>query len=132
MNGAITFTIWKMYWTLLQVAVSKLTMQIAISRILIFSLTLTVAIQDEEKKLTQLFIFTLLCGASKGFMKALKAYIKSFEALQRSVKIQTYVIFCFHTISEIYGTGRVNWKLKSLMKEFQEKSEKNKVPIKSS
>ena len=65
-------------------------------------------------------------------MKALKAYIKSFEALQRSVKIQTYVIFCFNTISEIYGTGRVNWKLKSLMKEFQEKSEKNKVPIKSS
>ena len=95
----------------MKVAVSKLIMQIAISLILIFSLTLPVASQDEEKKLTQLFIFTLLCGASKGFMKGLKAYIKSFEAPQRSVKIQTYVIFCFNTISEIYGAGRVNWKL---------------------
>ena len=28
---------------------------------------------QREKKLTQIFIFTLLCGASKDFMKALKA-----------------------------------------------------------
>ena len=34
------------------------------------------------------FIFTLLCGASKGFMKAFKASIKPFEAVQRSVKIK--------------------------------------------
>ena len=27
----------------------------------------------------------LLCGASKGFMKALKAFIKALEATQRSV-----------------------------------------------
>ena len=27
-----------------------------------------------------------LCGASKGFIKALKAFIKPFEAPQRSVK----------------------------------------------
>ena len=28
-----------------------------------------IQIRDDEKKLTQIFIFTLLCGASKGFMK---------------------------------------------------------------
>ena len=33
-------------------------------------------------------IFTLFCGASKGFVKALKAFIKPFEASQRSVKIK--------------------------------------------
>ena len=33
---------------------------------------------------SQTFIFTLFCGASKGFMKALKAFIKPFEAPQRS------------------------------------------------
>ena len=31
---------------------------------------------------------TLLCGASKGLMKGLKAFIKPFEAPQRSVKIK--------------------------------------------
>ena len=34
-------------------------------------LTLPVQIPDKEKKLSQIFTFTLLCGASKGFMKAL-------------------------------------------------------------
>ena len=43
---------------------------------------------DGEKKLTEMFIFTLLCGASKGFMKAFKAFIKPSEAPQRSVKIK--------------------------------------------
>ena len=33
-------------------------------------------------------IFTLLCGASICFMKALKAFIKPFEAPQRSAKIK--------------------------------------------
>ena len=32
-------------------------------------------------------MFTLLCGDSKGFMKTFRAFIKPFEALQRSVKI---------------------------------------------
>ena len=32
-------------------------------------LTLPVPIPDEEKKLTYFFILTLLCGASKCFMK---------------------------------------------------------------
>ena len=33
--------------------------------------------------------FSLLCDVSKGFMKAVKAFIKPFEAPQRSVKIKT-------------------------------------------
>ena len=40
------------------------------------------------EKINLNFIFTLLCGASKGFMKTLKAFIKPFEAPQRSVKIK--------------------------------------------
>ena len=52
------------------------------------NLTLPVPIPDKEKKLSSIFIFTLLCGASKGFMKAFKAFIKPFEAPQRSVKIK--------------------------------------------
>ena len=51
-------------------------------------LILPVPIPDEERKLTYIFIFTLLCGAPKGFVKALKALIKPFEAPQRSVKIK--------------------------------------------
>ena len=34
-----------------------------------------------------MFIFTFLCGSSKGFMKAFKAFIKPFETPQRNVKI---------------------------------------------
>ena len=41
--------------------------------------------------------FTLLCGASKSFMKALKAFIKPCEAPQRSVKIKIYVNFYLNT-----------------------------------
>ena len=48
-------------------------------------ITLPVPIPDDERKLTQFFIFTLLCGASKGFMKP---FIKPFERPQRSVKIK--------------------------------------------
>ena len=51
-------------------------------------LTLPAPIPDEEKKLTKIFIFLLLCGVSKGFMMALKAFIKLFEVPQRSVKIR--------------------------------------------
>ena len=43
------------------------------------SLTLTVPITDEERKLTWIFILTLLYGASKGFIKALEALIKLFQ-----------------------------------------------------
>ena len=57
-------------------------------------LTLPVPIPDKDKKLSQIFIFTLLCGASKGFMKALKV---PSVVPQRSVKIKIYLNFCFNT-----------------------------------
>ena len=41
--------------------------------------------------------FEGLCGASKGFIKALKAFIKSFEAPQRSAKINILLNFHFNT-----------------------------------
>ena len=52
-------------------------------------------------KLTYIFIFALLCGASKGFMKALKTFIKIFEAPQRNVKIKFELIFSLRQ-----GSGR--------------------------
>ena len=39
-------------------------------------------------KINLIFILALLFSASKGFMKAFKALIKSFETPQRSVKIK--------------------------------------------
>ena len=38
----------------------------------------------------------LLYGASKGFIKAFKAFIKPFEVPQRSVKIKIQFNFCFN------------------------------------
>ena len=61
-------------------------------------ITPPVPIPDDERKLTQFFIFTLLCDASKGFMKALKAFIKPFERPQRSVKIKIQINFYFKII----------------------------------
>ena len=40
-----------------------------------------------NKTKLKFLIFLLLCGASKGFMKAFKAFIKPFETPQGSVKI---------------------------------------------
>ena len=40
-----------------------------------------------------IFIITLLCGVSKGFMKVLQAFIKPFEASQKSVKIKIQLNF---------------------------------------
>ena len=40
-------------------------------------------------------MFTLLCSASKGFMKAFKGFIKPFEAPQKSVKMKVQVNFLF-------------------------------------
>ena len=48
--------------------------------------------------------FTLLCGATKDFMKAFKAFIKPFEAPQRNVKIKIEVNFL--SLSGV-GTGKV-------------------------
>ena len=56
-------------------------------------LTFSLPIPDEERSLTSIFIFTPLCGASKVFMKALKALINFFEVPQRSVKIKIEASF---------------------------------------
>ena len=52
------------------------------------ALTLNVQIPDKVKKVNEIFFFTLLWGTSKGFMKAFKAFIKPFKALQGNVKIK--------------------------------------------
>ena len=49
-----------------------------------------------------IFIFSLLWGASKGFMKAFKAFIKPFGGAQRNLKLK----FKFLSSSGI-ETGRV-------------------------
>ena len=46
-------------------------------------LTFSVQILDEEGKLSQIFIFTLLCGASKGFMKAFKAHVHEIDSVRK-------------------------------------------------
>ena len=56
-------------------------------------------------KINLIFIFTFLCGASKGYMKAFKAFIKPFKASQRSVKIKNEVRF-FSSFK--IGTRRIN------------------------
>ena len=72
-------------------------------------LTLPVPIPDEEKKISSTFIFTLLCGISKCFMKALKAFIKHFEVPQRSIKNKNLTYF-FISIqpSEMQGTWSID------------------------
>ena len=45
-------------------------------------------ISESSIKIKNLFIFTLLLGVSKCFMKALKAFTKPFEAPQRSGKMK--------------------------------------------
>ena len=70
-----------------------------------------------RKEKIQIFILILLCGASKGFMKALKTIIKPFETPQRSVKTKIKLIFILMQLSKMHGAGRVkkcasrkNWK----------------------
>ena len=62
----------------------------AATSILALTLTLSAHAFHEVifKKLTYIFIFKLLCGASKGFLNFFKALIKPFETPQRSVKIK--------------------------------------------
>ena len=62
------------------------------------NMTLLLPIPDEEKKLSSIFIFTLLCGALKGF----RATTKKCEN-----KNLTY-FFNSIQLSEIHGTGRDN------------------------
>ena len=47
------------------------------------------------KKLTWIYIFTLLIGPSKSFMDAVKAFIKLVETPQRNLKIKNQVNFFF-------------------------------------
>ena len=56
------------------------------------------------KKLSHIFIFTLLCGDSKGFMKALKAFIK----LLRHHKENVTSIFISIQLSEMNGSLSAN------------------------
>ena len=51
-------------------------------------------------------------------MKAFKAFIKPFEAPQRSVKIKIYLIFVPIQLSEMHRAGRDNIFHKELVKEF--------------
>ena len=61
---------------------------IAMKKVAVTLLTLNVPIPDKTKKINEIFIFTLPCGASKVFTKALKAFIKPFEAPQENLKIK--------------------------------------------
>ena len=57
---------------------------------------------------TNSFFFTLLCGASKGFTRAFKAFIKPFEGSQRSEKIKISVTFFnLMQLSDMHGAGMV-------------------------
>ena len=69
------------------------------------SITLPVPILEEERKIAQIFIFTQLCGDSKGFKKVLKAIIKPFEAPKRSVKRKFKLIFHLVQLSEKQREG---------------------------
>ena len=70
-------------------------------------LTIPVPIPDEGKKLTQILIFTLLYGASKGFMKDFKVFMKPFAVSQRSVKIKIQISFYFNA-SEMHRAEKIN------------------------
>ena len=68
-------------------------------------LTLNVPIPDKKKKSTEILIFTLLCGVSKGFMNALKAFMKPFEAPEGSMKIEIQVNLISIQLSEMHKEG---------------------------
>ena len=63
-------------------------------------LNLPVPILDEDQKLTKTFIVTLLCDASKGFMKAFEVWKEKFR-----------LIFILIQPSEFQGSRRVKWYL---------------------
>ena len=54
------------------------------------SLTFPTPISDEEKKLNRIFLFPLFWGASKGFMKALQAFIKNFLPHAKEVRKEKF------------------------------------------
>ena len=57
-------------------------------------------IPNKEIKLTEIFILTPLCGASKGF-------VVPFQAPQGSVKKKLRLLFDLTEFSERSGVGRV-------------------------
>ena len=66
-------------------------------------LTLPLPNLGRREKLTYICIFTLLCGTSKVFIKAFKAFIKPLKGPQKSAGIKLYVNFL--SLSGI-GAGR--------------------------
>ena len=59
-------------------------------------LTLPAPTPDKQKKLTQIFIFTLLCEALKGFLKAFNVCL--MKILKRTVTKK--VVMCFYYLGE--------------------------------
>ena len=55
-----------------------------------------------------LFPYFFFVVAQKGFMKALKAFIKPFEAPQRIVKRKIELIFILIQLSAMHEVGRVD------------------------
>ena len=96
-------------------------------------LTIPVPILEVERKITLDFYFysSFLC-ASKGFMKALNAFIKPFEAPQKSVKMEIYVNFYFNESFCDSLSGKVTATLPSLNIEFygwKVREDYNRLPL---
>ena len=64
-------------------------------------------ILDENRKWTQIFIFTVLCGAWKD-LEGLKGLHKTFRGTTKKCENKGYVIFYLKLLSEIHGTRGVN------------------------
>ena len=64
-------------------------------------------VPGQREKINFNFILTLICGATKGFMKALRAFIKPFEAPRRSGKIKLKLVFISAQFHEMHGAGRI-------------------------
>ena len=69
-----------------------------------------------RREKTKIFIFKLLCSASKGFMKAFKAFMKPFKAPQRTVKIKISNIYVSTTFWNTRGWERLifRWFLRNI------------------
>ena len=80
---------------------------VSYERLVFLMLTFSVPIPDKEKKLTQIFIFIVLCDASKAFIKAFNAFINRFESPQKKIKI--CVDFHFNT-TFWNARGEKGWK----------------------
>ena len=74
--------------------------------------------KKEQSSILLIFIFTLLCGASKGLRRPLRSFCENLlkyhkEVLpQRSAKIKFKLIFVLTELSEMQRAGRVKNNLK--------------------